>query len=150
MVKLADPPAHQCLRGGNGIRVRLRTVLPQGIAGSNPAGGIGGRANAAFRALWAKARRGSSPLRGIELRAEIAQSAERIHGKDEVPGSIPGLGLESRIMIFLHTYGTGQSHSVPVHQLQALQLLVAEESQEERGETHSEKILQMVPKTLIA
>ena len=24
--------------------------------------------------------------------AEIAQSVERIHGKDEVPGSIPGLG----------------------------------------------------------
>lgn len=24
--------------------------------------------------------------------AEIAQLAERIHGKDEVPGSIPGLG----------------------------------------------------------
>ena len=32
-------PARECLRGGTGIRVRLRTVLPQGIAGSNPAGG---------------------------------------------------------------------------------------------------------------
>ena len=26
------------------------------------------------------------------LHAEIAQLVERIHGKDEVPGSIPGLG----------------------------------------------------------
>ena len=32
--------------------------------------------------------------RGYRVKiAEIAQLAERIHGKDEVPGSIPGLGL---------------------------------------------------------
>ena len=28
----------------------------------------------------------------VEYDAEIAQLVERIHGKDEVPGSIPGLG----------------------------------------------------------
>lgn len=29
----------------------------------------------------------------LQKKAEIAQLVERIHGKDEVPGSIPGLGL---------------------------------------------------------
>ena len=27
-----------------------------------------------------------------QRQADVAQSVERIHGKDEVPGSIPGIG----------------------------------------------------------
>ena len=52
-------------------------------------------------------------LNGIKKYAEIAQLVERIHGKDEVPGSIPGLGSSKKI---LGRYRSGQT-GLTVNQL---------------------------------
>ncbi len=45
----------------------------------------------------------------MALYAEIAQMVERLHGKEEVPGSIPGLGSRGR-------YSSGQ-RGLTVNQL---------------------------------
>ena len=47
--------------------------------------------------LWLKTREKCRTLRKSASAdiADVAQSVERVHGKDEVPGSIPGIGSDT-------------------------------------------------------
>ena len=68
-------------KGGNSSAVE-RQPSKLGVAGSNPVS----RSTSAWSLSWA------ATERALGMRAHVAQSAERVLGKDEVSGSSPDMG----------------------------------------------------------
>ena len=100
--------------GGNSSAVE-RQPSKLGVAGSNPvsrstmcepSGGVAVRAEAVRRlrraVKWPKRAAGTSAARrAVKFRdtgAHVAQTVERVLGKDEVSGSIPDMGSISRVV----------------------------------------------------
>ena len=97
----SNPPLPTIITGGNSSAVE-RQPSKLGVAGSNPVSRS--KALRAERRTWrlCDTRREASgemiEIGRMPFGAHVAQSAERVLGKDEVSGSIPDMGSTSRFV----------------------------------------------------